>query len=51
MHRDVKRVHEDAHRLIEIGLIEKDEEGKLAAPFSEIRTDFVLRPAAQGGLL
>ena len=46
LHRDVKRVHEDAHRLIEIGLIEKDEDGKLVVPFSEIRTDFVLRSAA-----
>lgn len=46
LHRDVKRVHEDAHRLIEIGLIEKDEDGKLVVPFAEIRTDFVLRSAA-----
>lgn len=46
LHRDVKRVHEDAHRLIEIGLIEKDEDGKLVVPFAEIRTDFVLKSAA-----
>ncbi len=44
--RDVKRVHEDVHRLIEIGLIEKTEDGKLVIPFAEIRTDFVLKSAA-----
>ena len=44
--RDVKRVHEDAHKLVEIGLVEKDDAGKLSVPFSEIRADFVLRSAA-----
>lgn len=44
--RDVKRVHEDAHKLVEIGLVEKDATGKLSVPFSEIRADFVLRSAA-----
>jgi predicted transcriptional regulator len=43
---DVKRVHEDAHKLVEIGLVEKDAVGKLFIPFSEIRADFVLRSAA-----
>ena len=44
--RDVKRVHEDAHKLLEIGLVEKDAAGKLSVPFSEIRADFILRSAA-----
>ena len=44
--RDVKRVHEDAHKLVEIGLVEKDAAGKLLVPFAEIRADFVLRSAA-----
>ena len=44
--RDVKRVHEDAHKLVEIGLVEKDAAGKLSVPFVEIRADFVLRSAA-----
>lgn len=44
--RDVKRVHEDAHKLVEIGLVEKDVAGKLSVPFAEIRADFVLRSAA-----
>ena len=42
----MKRVHEDAHKLVEIGLVEKDAAGKLSVPFSEIRADFVLRSAA-----
>lgn len=44
--RDVKRVHEDVQRLIEVGLIEKNSEGKLLVPFGEIRAGFVLRSAA-----
>jgi predicted transcriptional regulator len=44
--RDVKRVHEDAHKLVEIGLVEKDAVGKLSVPFAEIRADFILRAAA-----
>lgn len=46
LHRDVKRVHEDAQALIEVGLIEKTAEGKLSVPFGEVRADFVIRPAA-----
>ena len=44
--RDVKRVHEDVHLLIGVGLIEKNDDGKLFVPFGEIRAGFVLRPAA-----
>jgi predicted transcriptional regulator len=44
--RDVKRVHDDVRRLIEIGLIERTDKGKLSVPFDEIHTDFILRPAA-----
>lgn len=44
--RDVKRVHEDVHLLIGIGLIEKNDQGKVFVPFGEIRAGFVLRPAA-----
>ncbi|MEW6513317.1 MAG: transcriptional regulator [Pseudomonadota bacterium] len=44
--RDVKRVHEDAAALIQVGLVEKTPEGKLVVPFAEIRADFMLRAAA-----
>lgn len=41
--RDVRRVHDDVCALLEVGLIEKDREGKLTVPFEEIHADFVLR--------
>ena len=44
--RDVKRVHEDAAAMIEVGMVEKTEDGKLAVPFDEIRADFVMKSAA-----
>ena len=44
--RDVKRVHDDASALIEVGLVEKTPAGKLSVPFSEIQADFVMRSAA-----
>ncbi len=44
--RDVKRVHDDAAAMIEVGMIEKTPDGKLVVPFDEIRADFVMRSAA-----
>lgn len=44
--RDVKRVHEDVHLLIGVGLIERTDEGKFCVPFDEIRAGFVLTSAA-----
>lgn len=46
LQRDIKRVHEDCRILREIGLVERDEEGKLRVPFREIRAEFVLGAAA-----
>ena len=40
--RDVRRVHDDVKALLEAGLVEKDEAGKLVVPFDEIRADFRL---------
>ena len=44
--RDVKRVHDDASVMIEVGMVEKTEDGKLTVPFRQIRADFVLKSAA-----
>ena len=44
--RDVKRVHEDASAMIEVGMVEKTAEGKLVVPFDQIRADFVMKSAA-----
>lgn len=44
--RDVKRVHEDAAALVELGLIEKTERGALVCPYNDIHVDMHLRKAA-----
>lgn len=44
--RDVKRVHEDVAALLELGLVEKTDTGKLTLPYAEVRTEFVMRRAA-----
>lgn len=45
--RDVKRVHEDAAALVELGLIEKDERGALYCPFVNIHVDMVMTPSTK----
>ncbi len=40
--RDVRRVHDDAKALLDAGLVEKDEDGRLVVPFDEIRAGFSL---------
>lgn len=45
--RDVKRVHEDAAALVEIGLIEKDEHGALACPYDSIHVDMRMSATKQ----
>lgn len=44
--RDVKRVHEDAATLIEWGLIEVNEDGRIHVPYDVIHADFDLRSVA-----
>jgi len=44
--RGVRRVHEDASILAELGLIEKDAKGKLSCPYKDIHVDMHLRQAA-----
>ena len=45
LERDVKRVHEDVAALIDVGLIEKTEHGRIHVPFEVIEADFELRAA------
>lgn len=42
--RDVKRVHQDATALIELGLIEKDERGAVYCPYEMIHVNMVITP-------
>jgi len=44
--RDVKRVHEDAAELVNLGLIERTERGGLVCPYSDIHMDMHMRRAA-----
>lgn len=46
LERDVKRVHEDAGVLVELGLIERTDRGGLVCPFDDIHVDMHLRRAA-----
>lgn len=46
LERDVKSVHRDAHALLETGLLEKTERGKIVCPFDKVRVDFTLAQAA-----
>ena len=46
LERDVKSVHRDVHILLEIGLLEKAESGKMVCPFDKVRVDFTLAQAA-----
>ncbi|MDZ4253309.1 MAG: DNA-binding protein [Sulfuritalea sp.] len=44
--RDVKRVHDDASAMVEVGMVEKTADGKLVVPFDQIRADFMTKSAA-----
>jgi predicted transcriptional regulator len=43
--RDVKRVHEDVHKLIDVGLVVQEDDG-VHVPFDEIRAEFEMRRQA-----
>jgi predicted transcriptional regulator len=44
--RDVKRLHEDVAILLDWGLVERTDEGKLVVPYDVIHADFDLHAAA-----
>jgi len=46
MKRDVKRVHEDAQALVQLGLLEKTAQGALHCPYKRINIDMALKPRA-----
>lgn len=43
--RDVKGVHGDVHALLDAGLLDREEDGRIAFPFDAVRVDFTLRAA------
>jgi predicted transcriptional regulator len=44
--RDVRRVHDDVMVLLEWGIMERNEDGKILVPFDDIHIGFDLRAAA-----
>ncbi len=45
--RDVKRVHEDAVVLAELGLVERTDQGEVLCPFADIHVDMHLGKGAR----
>ena len=43
--RDVKAVHGDVHALLNAGILQKTEEGRIVFPFDAVRVNFVLQAA------
>lgn len=43
--RDVKAVHGDVHALLDAGVLDKTENGRIEFPFDAVRVDFTLRAA------
>jgi predicted transcriptional regulator len=43
--RDVKAVHGDIHALLNAGILEKTQEGRIVLPFDAVRVNFVLKAA------
>jgi predicted transcriptional regulator len=43
--RDVRRVHDDLQVLVELGLLEKTDDGKVWCPFDDIHVDMHVRAA------
>ena len=44
--RDVKAVHGDVHSLLDAGVLERTEDGKIAFPYDAIHVDFTVTKAA-----
>ena len=45
MNRDVKGVHGDVHKLLNAGLIDRIEDGRVVFPYDAIHVDFELYAA------
>jgi predicted transcriptional regulator len=43
--RDVKAVHGDAHALLDAGILQKSDDGRIVFPFDAVRVNFVLKAA------
>jgi predicted transcriptional regulator len=43
--RDVKAVHGDVHALLDVGILQKTEDGRIVFPFDAVQVNFVLKAA------
>ena len=43
--RDVKAVHKDVHALLDAGLLQKTDNGRIVFPFDAVHVDFMLKAA------
>jgi predicted transcriptional regulator len=43
--RDVKAVHGDVHSLLNAGILQKTEQGRIVFPFDAVRVNFMLKAA------
>lgn len=43
--RDVRNVHSDVHDLLNAGLLDKTDDGKIIFPFNSVHVDFMLQAA------
>ncbi|MBI5329665.1 MAG: DNA-binding protein [Betaproteobacteria bacterium] len=43
--RDVKAVHGDVHALLDAGILDKTEDGKIVFPYDTVHVDFMLKAA------
>ena len=44
--RDVKAVHGDVHALLDAGVLDRTEDGRVAFPYDAVHVDFILTAAA-----
>lgn len=44
--RDVRAVHSDVHMLLQAGVLQKDDEGRIVFPYTAVHVDFLLKAAA-----
>ena len=43
--RDVKAVHTDVHKLLNVGILQKTDKGQIEFPFDAVHVDFMLKAA------
>lgn len=46
LNRDVRAVHSDVHALLDSGVLDKTQDGKIEFPYESVHVDFILTKAA-----